>query len=303
MATNPNPTRISGPMWSLWERFVAFHRNVKLGGVYADKPGYHNYRDDLPTDDYSRGDVAADREGNGKLSSAIDLTFPDASDMRLFSKRLHDAMKARDGRLFIDGKPILREYIGTLDSETVSCYVLTGGKALGVGADSGPDAGRDTSHLWHVHISFIRKYADSQDAMDRVLSILKGESYDDWVKGGGKPSTPAPAPAPSGKLAEDGILGAATIKALQKKLGTPETGAVTQGAPSPMIKALQRYLNAKVNAKLAIDGYGFYQNGQVYKTVAALQKYLGTPVTGALTKGAKSTAIVALQKRLNAGTF
>ncbi|MFY1660913.1 hypothetical protein [Micromonospora sp. WMMD1274] len=172
--SNPNPARISDPMWRLWTEFSAFEPAVKLGGIYADKAGYHNRRSALAKTDYSVEDLAADRQGPSDKASAWDLTLPEAK-MKLYSKRLADACKSRDPRLFKDGQPIIREFIGTLDGKTVYCYVLTGGKPLGVGADAGPDPGRDKSHLWHVHISLIRKFINDWEAIAGILAILKGE--------------------------------------------------------------------------------------------------------------------------------
>lgn len=180
MAANPDPQRISDPIWWLWTEFDALEPSALLGGVYAQKPGYHRDRASLPKTDYSTGrDVANDAYGPGTLSSAIDLTMS-AAAMRLYTARLDKAARARDPRLYIAGEPILREFIGTLDGETVYCYVLTGGRALGVGADSGPDPGRDGSHLWHDHLSVIRKFLNSMQAMRQLMSILAGEALAAW---------------------------------------------------------------------------------------------------------------------------
>lgn len=179
MAANTNPTRISAPMWRFWQEFLAYEPQVRLGGIYVNKAGYHDYRDGLPKDDYSVEEVAADRKGPGDYASGIDLTMNDA-DMVRYSKRLDAAMRRRDPRLFINGQPVLREFIGTLDNKTVYCYMLTGGKAQGVGADSGVDKGRDKSHLWHIHISFIRQFCDTWRAYSGVLSILKDEPLNKW---------------------------------------------------------------------------------------------------------------------------
>ncbi|MFG1602837.1 peptidoglycan-binding protein [Actinoplanes sp. NPDC049265] len=300
VASNPSPTRISSAMWELWLKFKAFESKVKLGGIYADKPGYHNAREHLSSHDYSVEEVANDREGSAKLASAIDLTLP-AAEMRKYSKRLDDAMKAKDGRLYINGEPIVREYIGTLDSRTVRCYMLTGGKAQGVGADSGPDSGRDRSHLGHIHISFIRKFAASADAIGRILSILKGETIADWQKAtGGKPSGPPASSGGGSALPVDGVLGPKTISRWQRVMGTPVDGKISPN--SELVKAVQRFLNAHgANPKLAVDGKGIAQNGKVTHTIRALQRYLGTPTDGKLDK--PSDCIKALQRRLNTNRF
>lgn len=179
MASNPNPTRISAPMWRFWEEFSAFEDDAELGGIYADKTGYHNYRDALSSTDYSVEEVANDRKGSGKYADGIDLTLNE-SNMKKYSNRLKTAYKSKDKRLFINGEPATREFIGTIDGDTVYCYMLTGGIPQGVGSDSGEDWGRDSSHLWHIHISIIRKFGDNWQIFSGLLSILKGEPYDDW---------------------------------------------------------------------------------------------------------------------------
>ncbi|WP_051797347.1 hypothetical protein [Catenuloplanes japonicus] len=185
-AANPNPGQITNEIWRFWGQFDALEPSAQLGGVYAAKPGYHNYRNALATSDYSRADVANDRLGPGDKAAAIDLTMSDTA-MRKYTSRMDAAARARDERLFIGGAPIIREFIGTKDSRTVYCYVLTGGRALGVGADSGPDPGRDETHLWHLHLSIIRRFVATQDAMDRLMSVLRGESLETWKSRGQAP--------------------------------------------------------------------------------------------------------------------
>lgn len=190
MANNPNPSRISNALWDFWTRFDSHEPTVQLGGIYAPKPGYHRDRNSLSGGDYSVGQVGADRQGPGDKAAAIDLTMS-ASAMVKYTRRLNDAAKARDKRLYIDGVPIIREFIGTLNNSAVYCYVLTGGVALGVGSDAGADWDRDDTHLWHIHISIIRRFCDSSDAMERLYSVISGESLADWEArhGGGKPTS------------------------------------------------------------------------------------------------------------------
>lgn len=111
------------------------------------------------------------------------------------------------------------------------------------------------------------------------------------------------------KLEVDGYWGSATVKALQKTLGTTVDGVVSGqdyrdmnnigGKPtaawqlgkggSKMIKALQR--------KIGVSADGYFGSG----SCKALQKYLGTTADGVISK--PSAMVKELQRRLNAGTF
>jgi hypothetical protein len=99
----------------------------------------------------------------------------------------------------------------------------------------------------------------------------------------------------------DGELGPKTVTKWQKVMGTTVDGKI-DADDSQLVRAVQEKLKATVNHRLVVDGQGIYQNGKFYKTVAALQQYLGSPVDGRLSVP-KSQAVKALQRRLNENRF
>ena len=146
----------------------------------------------------------------------------------------------------------------------------------------------------------------------------KGISWSQFIaKLGGKSSTKLKSSKPSkstsatkktaSKLAVDGKWGKATTRALQKALGTPVDGIISNQlrnsvstsmygntvrfgrGGSPLVRALQRKIGAKVDGYLGPE------------TVRKLQKYLGTVVDGKLSR--PSLVVKEMQRRLNNGTF
>src|SRR5690625_2854879 len=109
------------------------------------------------------------------------------------------------------------------------------------------------------------------------------------------------------KLTEDGKWGKDTTRASQRALGTPVDGILSGqlrnsvttalyggtvrygSGGSPMVRALQRRVGAKVDGYLGPD------------TVRRLQRYLGTVQDGKLSR--PSLGVKALQERLNSGKF
>lgn len=171
MGTNPYPATVTNELWRFWEEFKAHEPNVLLGGIFANKPGYHNSRKNNLSSNYSVRD-SEDKTGPDDKAAAIDLTFPDAQrgDYRTIEKYCDRLMASSldkdDPRL-----DVLREWYGQTDTdaevEGYDCRYLA-------------YVTSDPSHLWHIHISFDRWAVAHWPAMDAVLSVLRGERLYDW---------------------------------------------------------------------------------------------------------------------------
>jgi len=129
-----------------------------MGGIYADKPGYHNQRANLPGSDYSvqRPD---DQTGSDWDPAGLDITLHNPSDMQRITQRLLDLTAAGDPRI-----QILREFFGTVD----------GWNVVGRDVRDNRPITSDDSHLWHCHISSYRLYANSHSAMDELATAILG---------------------------------------------------------------------------------------------------------------------------------
>lgn len=115
----------------------------------------------------------------------------------------------------------------------------------------------------------------------------------------GTPPPPAD-PGQPDQLVVDGRLGPRTITRWQQVMGTTADGVIDN--PSDLTRAVQRHLNKVINAGLVVDGVGIRQDGRVYKTARALQRYVGTEQDGRLSVP-DSECIKAVQRRLNKGRF
>ncbi|MEU7905898.1 peptidoglycan-binding domain-containing protein [Actinoplanes sp. NPDC049118] len=185
MAPNPNPARITDAMWWLWEQLHALEpRDTELGGIYARKPGYHNTRAGNAANNYSVRD-AVDKRGPADKAAALDWTFKSAQrgDYRTIAKYMSRIIASgrdkRDPRL--DG---WRDIYGQADKDR---------HVEGWDCRYDRDITSDDSHLWHIHFSESRERVTSRANKDALLSVLKGESLDAWLKRtGAKPKPPAP---------------------------------------------------------------------------------------------------------------
>ena len=177
MAQNPDPGRISAALWYFVEECLAMQAGTEYGGTFADKPGYHNTRDNLirqgRSNDYSVR-LAADKAGPGNRTAAFDWTFPDAqrgqyATIIRYGERVRAAFRARDPRLHG-----WRELLIQADPD---------GSAEGFDFTSWSERTPDSSHLWHGHFSVLRQYVNDMTVMNGMLSILVGESLDTWRAG------------------------------------------------------------------------------------------------------------------------
>lgn len=170
MANNPNPARISGPEWQLWERAKEIITGVRLGGIFASKSGYHNTVDANRSrwpGNYSIRFALDTQHGPSDKARAIDLTMSDVQ-MRAYTRRLANAAAAEDPRM----RPV-REFYGTVDSQVVTGRIRD--------SDGGAyrSSTSDSSHLWHIHVSFWAAYCADWTALSGVADILAGIEEDD----------------------------------------------------------------------------------------------------------------------------
>lgn len=157
---------ITEEMWYFWTEFKKIEPTVELGGIYADKPGYHNTRAGNSSTNYSVV-LPEDKLGPSDKAAAIDLTFPNAQSGNYSTIAKYSSRLLKSGQDPNDNRGnYLREFYGNADFDNS----VEGWDFYYVRS-----ATSDTSHLWHIHISFLRKYVTSLTAMDSVLSILRGD--------------------------------------------------------------------------------------------------------------------------------
>lgn len=111
--------------------------------------GYHRSRNWILNSAYSKYgttdysiQLELDKGGDGNWLAALDMTVP-AEQLYAACRRVDQAVRA--GLL-----PEVREFYGTFDGKTV----------IGYDAAKGRPATSDSSHLYHLHISFYRSMAD-----------------------------------------------------------------------------------------------------------------------------------------------
>lgn len=262
----PNPIeQATDAEWWLWLRLQELEPASLLGGIFADKKGFHQTgnanRREWPTNYSIRHSV--NQSGPGMThASALDWTFPDAQngDYRTIdkytSRLVASSLDQRDPRLDL----VLFEFYGQADNDR---------QVEGRNEYTEENVTANDTHLWHLHFSFLRSKCGSFWGMWAIYTVLAGWSVAKWRDslpatdpnsshfdgGGGSPAprpTPRPTPAPT-KLKEY-ALGSRTLKGgvapgtdvqfVQKWIGSKHMGPA-DGIPGPKftagVKWYQRY--------------------------------------------------------------
>ncbi len=172
---NPNPAYITAAMWWLWDYVdrAEEYGGVRLGGIYADKPGNHNTVNanlaKWPNNYSVRNPI--DRRDPRNKARAIDFTM-NAAGMRLMTGRLVAGVKRNDPRL-----RGVKEFYGSIDGVHVVGWIKDD--------EDGPwrTASSDSSHTWHVHGAFLTPYVDDMETMRAFASLISGQSLADYLGG------------------------------------------------------------------------------------------------------------------------
>lgn len=143
-----------------WDAIGAAIDSAVLSGIVGDSAhtyGYHRGRNYVGSDDYSV-QQSDDQKGPGEAAVGLDVNLSDA-DMKTVSKRLNAAVDNDDDRLLS-----LREWYGTTN----------GWEVTGRDVRTGNWITSDDSHLWHVHLSFYRRWADDETECQKVAAVFTG---------------------------------------------------------------------------------------------------------------------------------
>lgn len=164
--------------WYIANNWETYYASAVLSGIVGDpahqkKNSYHNSLEDNPDQDgYSNNrpdDAAPPGTWPRNLAAAIDMSMS-ATDMKTCSDRLWGAWNDRsDPR---------RNYLNAFNG-----WFNDGGPAKRYDYYSGQISDTTSDHKWHVHLEIRRKYVTDQVAADAILSILRGETKEQYLAG------------------------------------------------------------------------------------------------------------------------
>ena len=180
--SEPPNQYISDAMWWFWLRLAELEPTTQLGGIYANKPHFHNTGqanlDNWP-DSYSIRDTPNKTGPYWKAyAAAIDWTFPEAQSgdygrISKYSKRLYDSGRdPNDPRL----DQVMYQFFGQTDWDS---------SVEGWNEYKEQNASSDSSHLWHMHIEIFRCMVHDYWAYWALLTVLMGWTVEQWRASGG----------------------------------------------------------------------------------------------------------------------
>ncbi len=172
MRPNPNPVRISEPLWWLINEltdltptsFVDEH-----GGVWVRQPGSHAdagwLKVNRPNDYSLRGPLQ--QNGPQQYGRAWDWTFPSAqagnyAEIVKYSARIRKAWNEGDPRTY----PLFEVLCEADNDYDPEGYVFYPVKDFRV---------PDRTHKWHIHLGILTAYINDWDAMRGLRSLFAGE--------------------------------------------------------------------------------------------------------------------------------
>lgn len=159
-------------MFNEFKRRAPKSWDVRLGGIVGDAAhgyGYHLAPNQLPNSDYSMQE--ADDRGSGvnsNYSSALDITMSHTGMVAVTNNLLKAARDPDDDRV-----GIAREFYGQADEDSHVEGLIHDDDEY-----AWRDATSDSSHLWHVHIGFFRKWNNDKAKLALFLEVLLGNEQD-----------------------------------------------------------------------------------------------------------------------------
>lgn len=179
---NPRKSNTTDAAWWLRCHLLALESTTRDGGTYANKSGFHGFgKDQVDKGQGNSGTNYSIRDGVNRtgplwktMSSAFDWTFTTAQrgDYALIdrytSRLMQAAVDPADTRLDLG----LFEFYGQADSDK---------QVEGYDELHEKNVTSDDSHLWHLHLSFLRNKCGDFWAMWAIYTVLIGWTYRQWL--------------------------------------------------------------------------------------------------------------------------
>jgi len=213
MSDNPNPGRVTDALWWFWLQLKAMEPTSRLGGIFANKRGYHNTRASNLRQ-WPRNYSIVDREDRGgpaDKAAALDWTFPEAQRgnyrrIELYTGRLLASARDKDDPR-LNG---VREFYGQADTDR---------QVEGWDCRYDCRCSSDPSHLWHIHFSFDRDKVLQRSAFEPIVAVLADGAA--AKRGAGSTSPP-----PARPRRRTGVPGSRTLAVADPMMAGRDVGFV-----------------------------------------------------------------------------